>query len=120
MVIALLPSTPETRGLLDAEALALLPSGAHRVNVGRGDLSVECALIAALNRGHLGHATLDVFRDEPLPPTHPFWHHSGITITPHVSAVTRVADSAAQVAAKLRALERGESVGGVVDRARGY
>jgi glyoxylate/hydroxypyruvate reductase A len=120
MVIALLPSTPETRGLLDAEALALLPSGAHLVNVGRGDLIVESALIAALNRGHLGHATLDVFRDEPLPPTHPFWHHSGFTITPHVSAVTRVADSAAQVAAKLRALERGESVGGVVDRARGY
>jgi len=120
MLFALLPSTPQTRGLLDAEALALLPSGAHLVNLGRGDLIVETALIAALDRGHLGHATLDVFREEPLPPTHPFWHHSAITVTPHVSAVTRVADSVAQVVAKLRALERGEDVGGIVDRARGY
>lgn len=120
MLIALLPSTPETRGLLDADALALLPSGAHVVNLGRGDLIVESALIASLNRGHLAHATLDVFREEPLPPKHPFWHHSAITVTPHVSAVTSVADSAAQVVSKIRALERGEVVSGVVDRARGY
>ena len=120
MLIALLPSTEETRGLLDADAFALLPSGAHVVNLGRGDLIVESALIAALNRGHLGHATLDVFREEPLPPKHPFWHHSAITVTPHVSAVTRVADSVAQVVAKIRALERGELVSGVVDRVKGY
>ena len=61
-----------------------------------------------------------MFREEPLPPKHPFWHHSAITITPHVSAVTSIAESAAQVAAKIRALERGELVSGVVDRARGY
>ena len=65
-------------------------------------------------------AATALLREEPLPAKHPFWHHSGITITPHVSAVTRVADSAAQVVAKLRALEGGESVGGIVDRARGY
>ena len=120
MLICVLPSTEATRDLLDADALALLPSGAHVVNLGRGDLIVESALIAALNRGHLAHATLDVFRDEPLPPKHPFWHHSAITVTPHVSAVTSVAASAAQVATKIRALERGEMVSGVVDRARGY
>ena len=120
MLIALLPSTDETRGLLDADAFALLPSGAHVVNLGRGDLIVETALIAALNRGHIAHATLDVFREEPLPPKHPFWHHSAITVTPHVSAVTSVADSVAQVVAKIRALERGELVSGVVDRAKGY
>jgi glyoxylate/hydroxypyruvate reductase A len=120
MLIALLPSTDETRDLLDADALALLPSGAHVVNLGRGDLIVESALIAALNRGHLAHATLDVFREEPLPAKHPFWHHSAITVTPHVSAVTSLAESAAQVASKIRALERGEVVSGVVDRARGY
>ena len=90
------------------------------MNLGRGDLVVEADLVAALDRGHLGHATLDVFREEPLPPAHPFWHHSGITITPHVSAVTLVAESAAQVAAKLRALERGMPVTGVVDRSKGY
>ena len=120
MLIALLPSTDETRGLLDADAFALLPSGAHVVNLGRGDLIVETALIAALNRGHIAHATLDVFREEPLPSKHPFWHHSAITVTPHVSAVTSVADSVAQVVAKIRALERGELVSGVVDRAKGY
>jgi len=120
MLIGLLPSTPQTRDLLDADALALLPSGAHIVNLGRGDLIVDSALIAALNRGHIAHATLDVFREEPLPPKHPFWHHSAITVTPHVSAVTRIADAVAQVAAKVRTLERGEMVTGVVDRAKGY
>ena len=120
MAIALLPSTEETRGLLDAAAFAALPAGAHVVNVGRGDLIVEDDLVAALDGGHLGHATLDVFREEPLPPSHPFWHHSGITITPHVSAVTLVAESAAQVASKLRALQCGLPVTGVVDRSKGY
>jgi glyoxylate/hydroxypyruvate reductase A len=108
MLIALLPSTDETRDLLDADALALLPSGAHIVNLGRGDLIVDTALIAALNRGHIAHATLDVFREEPLPPKHPFWHHSG-----HHGHAARVGghahrDSVAQVVAKIRALERGE------------
>lgn len=120
IVVALLPSTPETRGLLDARAFAAMPEGAHLVNLGRGDLIVDDDLVAALDRGHLAHATLDVFREEPLSPGHPFWHHPGITITPHVSAVTRVADSVAQVAAKLEALERGAPVSGVVDRAKGY
>lgn len=120
VVVALLPSTPETRGLLDARAFAAMPEGAHLVNLGRGDLIVDDDLVAALDRGHLAHATLDVFREEPLSPGHPFWHHPGITITPHVSAVTRVADSVAQVAAKLEALERGVPVSGVVDRAKGY
>lgn len=120
MTIALLPSTPETRGLLDAAAFAAMPRGAHVVNLGRGDLIVDADLVAALDRGHLGHATLDVFRAEPLSPGHPFWHHPGITVTPHVSAVTRVEDSVAQVAAKLEALERGAPVSGVVDRAKGY
>ena len=120
MVIALLPSTDETRGLLDAAAFAAMPVGAHLVNLGRGDLVVDEELIGSLNRGHLGHATLDVFRQEPLPPTHPFWHHSGITITPHVSAVTRLVASAEQIVAKVRALERGAAITGIVDRARGY
>lgn len=120
MAIALLPSTGETRGLVDAAAFAAMPAGAHFVNLGRGDLVVESDLVAALDRGHVGHATLDVFREEPLPASHPFWHHPGITITPHVSAVTLVAESAAQVASKLRALERGLPVSGVVDRSKGY
>ena len=61
-----------------------------------------------------------MFREEPLPAAHPFWHHPRITVTPHVSAVTLVEESVAQVAAKIRRLERGEPVTGVVDRERGY
>jgi glyoxylate/hydroxypyruvate reductase A len=81
---------------------------------------VDADLVAALDRGHLESATLDVFGEEPLPSGHPFWHHPRITLTPHVSAVTLVEDSIAQVAGKIRRLERGEAVTGVVDRARGY
>lgn len=119
-LVCLLPSTPATRGLLDRAALGRLPPGAHVVNVARGDILVEEDLVALLDSGHLGGATLDVFRIEPLPPEHPFWHHPRITLTPHVSGVTSVADSVAQVAAKIASLERGEAVSGVVDRGRGY
>jgi len=120
VLIVMLPSTPATRGFLDRSTMRALPRGAVVVNVARGDLVVDADLIALLDEGHLGGAMLDVFRDEPLPPDHPFWHHPGIVLTPHVSAVTLVGPTVAQVAAKVRALARGETVGGVVDRARGY
>ena len=120
VVIGLLPSTRDTRGLLDAAAFAAMPAGAHVVNLGRGDLVVDADLLAALDAGHLAHATLDVFGDEPLSPGHAFWRHPKVAITPHVSAVTGVEETVAQVAAKLEALERGESISGLVDRARGY
>ena len=118
--ICLLPSTPATRDLLDAARLALLPRGAHLVNLARGELVVDADLVAALDAGHLAHATLDVFRTEPLPAAHPFWHHPKVTITPHVSAITLLDDSAAQVAAGIRALEAGREPPGRVDRVRGY
>jgi glyoxylate/hydroxypyruvate reductase A len=120
VLVCFLPSTPATRGLLDRAALESLPRGAHVVNIARGDILVDEALVALLDSGHLAGATLDVFREEPLPSGHPFWHHPHITLTPHVSAVTLVEDSVAQVAAKIRRLERGEPVSGVVDRVRGY
>jgi glyoxylate/hydroxypyruvate reductase A len=120
VLVCLLPSTPATRGLLERAALEALPRGAHLVNVARGDLVVDEDLLAALDGGHLAGATLDVFRAEPLPSSHPFWHHPRITLTPHASAVTLVEDSVAQVAGKIRRLERGEPVTGTVDRARGY
>jgi glyoxylate/hydroxypyruvate reductase A len=119
-LVCLLPSTPATRGLLDRRSLGRLPPGAHVVNVARGDIVVDDDLLALLDSGHLGGATLDVFRVEPLPADHAFWHHPRITLTPHVSGVTTVADSVAQVAAKIGRLERGEAVTGVVDRRRGY
>jgi len=120
VLVCLLPSTPDTRDLLGRERLAQLPAGAHVVNVARGDIVVDADLVALLDTGHLAGATLDVFRTEPLPPGHPFWHHPRIALTPHVSAVTSIDESVAQIAAKIRQLERGEPVTGVVDRARGY
>jgi len=120
VLVCMLPSTAATRGLLDRSALEKLPRGSYVVNVARGDIIVDEDLLALLDDGHLAGATLDVFRDEPLPATHPFWHHPKITVTPHASAVTLVGESVAQVAAKILSLERGEPVTGVVDRCRGY
>jgi len=120
VLVCMLPSTTATRGLLDRRALGTLPRGAHVVNVARGDIVVDEDLLALVDSGHLAGATLDVFREEPLPPAHPFWHHPRITVTPHASAFTLVDESIAQIAGKIDRLERGEPVTGVVDRARGY
>lgn len=99
ILICLLPDTAATRDLLDARRLALLPARATIINAGRGTLIEDAALLAALDAGHVAHAVLDVFRQEPLPPDHPFWHHPAVTVTPHVSAETRP-DTAASVAAE--------------------
>ncbi len=120
VAILLLPLTPASTDLFDAERLSWLPRGAWLINVGRGALLVEQALLDALDGDRLSGATLDVFRHEPLPEAHPFWAHPKIRITPHVSAVTRVEESAAQIAEKLRRFEQGLAVGGTVDRGRGY
>lgn len=120
VLVCTLPATPETDGILDRSALSQLPRDAHVVNIARGSLIVDADLIALLDSGHLAGATLDVFRTEPLPADHPFWHHPRVTVTPHVSAATLIPESVAQVAAKIRRLENGEAVSGGIDRQRGY
>ena len=120
VLVCLLPLTRETRGMLDHRTLSQLPAGAHLVNVARGGLLVDDDLLALLDQRRLGSATLDVFHDEPLPAAHPFWHHPRIGITPHVSAVTLVEESVAQIAAKISRLEAGLPITGIVDRERDF
>lgn len=84
------PLTDETRGIIGAAELALLPHGAHVVNVGRGELLDEEALVAALRSGHLGGAALDVFVVEPLPADSPLWDLPNVIVTPHSAGTTEL------------------------------
>lgn len=120
ILITLLPDTPHTRGLLDAGRLALLPKDAWLINPGRGTVLDDDALLAALDKGHLGHAVLDVFRAEPLAPRHPFWSHPRVTVTPHIAAETRVETAAPVAVENLRRAMAGRPVLHLVDRQRGY
>ena len=120
VLVNLLPLTPVTADVMNRESLARLQPGAYIINVARGAHLVDADLIALLDQGHLAGATLDVFRTEPLPAEHPFWQHPKITLTPHISARTLRDESIAQIAGKIAALERGETVVGVVDSTRGY
>lgn len=120
IVILLLPQTPQTRNILNASRLALLAPGAVVINPGRGPLIDDTALIAALDSGRISHATLDVFRIEPLPRDHPFWAHPRVTVTPHIAATTRPATAAQIIVDNIRRGESGQPFLNVVDRGLGY
>jgi glyoxylate/hydroxypyruvate reductase len=120
VLVCLLPLTEDTRDILRRDTLSQLQAGGYVINVARGAHLVEEDLIPLIDSGHLTGATLDVFRQEPLPAGHPFWNHPKITVTPHTSARTLRDESIAQIAGKILALQRGEPVAGVVDHARGY
>lgn len=120
VLCVLAPLTEDTRDLLDARRLSRLRPGGWVINVARGGIIVDADLLAQIDAGHLAGATLDVFRQEPLPAGHPFWSHPRIRMSPHVAAMTLVRESAEQVADKLRLVRAGGAPGGRVDRARGY
>jgi glyoxylate/hydroxypyruvate reductase len=120
IVILLLPLTPATENLMNAERLSWLAEGAVLINPGRGPLVDDDALLAALDEGRLAHATLDVFRVEPLPADHPFWSHPGVTVTPHVASETRPRTASLTIAENVRRGEEGQPFLHVVDRVLAY
>ena len=120
IIILLLPNTPATENTLNADTLSLTAPGAFVINPGRGTLIDDDALIAALNSGQIAHATLDVFRVEPLPADHPFWAHQQITVTPHIASETRPGPAARVIAENIRRGEAGEPFLHLVDRDQGY
>jgi len=119
-LVCLLPLTPATRNILDRETLGRLPRGAYLINCARGQHLVEEDLLVLLDSGHLTGATLDVFRQEPLPADHPFWQHPCIRITPHVAGLTNAWAAAPLVAENLRRLRDGQPPRHPVDRHLGY
>lgn len=120
IAVTLLPDTPATTDIFNAETLALMPRGAFIINPGRGPLIDDAALIDALDSGQIAHATLDVFRIEPLPQKHPFWAHPHVTVTPHIAAETRASTASGAIVENIRRGEAGEAYLNLVDRALGY
>lgn len=117
-----LPATDATARLIDADLLAHAKPTAHIVNIARGSILDQEALIAALDAGKLGFATLDVTEPEPLPADHPLWRHPLVRLTPHVSSnYTFVRDVLfGKIIANLERFARGETPGDLVDPSQGY
>ncbi len=120
ILVCLLPLTRDTAGILNAATFAGLPRGAYLINVARGAHLVEADLIAALDAGQLEAATLDVFREEPLPPDNPLWRHPKVLITPHVASYASPLTAADGVAENIRRARENRPLLHQVDRDRGY
>lgn len=120
VLINLLPVTPQTESILNAELFGQLPRGSYLINVARGNHLVEEDLIKALDEGRLTGALLDVFRQEPLPEDHPFWKHPKVKITPHVASVTSPDSAIQSLLENIERLKEGKDLKHVVDRDAGY
>lgn len=120
ILVVLTPLTTETRGMLGAPAFQKCKRGAALINFARGPIVDTGALLAALDQGHLSHAILDVFNEEPLPPQSPLWHHNKITVLPHISAPTITSTASKIVADHIHQYLTEGAIPDHVNRNRGY
>jgi len=119
-LVCTLPETPATKSLLDKSAFSAVKRGCYLVNVGRGSVIDEAALLDALAVGRVSGAVLDVFLEEPLPADHPFWHASGVLVTAHVAAKSRPRDIANIFIENYRRFQQGAELAHRIDFDRGY
>ena len=120
IVVLLLPDTPLTQNILNKHTLNLLKRGAFVLNPGRGPLIDDDALLAALDSGQIEHATLDVFRIEPLPQNHQYWSNNKVTVIPHKASETRPKTASQVIAMNIGRAENGQELLYLVDRENGY
>jgi glyoxylate/hydroxypyruvate reductase A len=120
IIACVVPLTPETRGLINAQALSQMKQGTSIINFARGAVIVADDLLAALDSGHIDHAVLDVFEQEPLDGTSRFWSHPRVTVLPHISAPTKPETSAAIVARNYTHWKATGQLPKTVDITRGY
>jgi phosphoglycerate dehydrogenase-like enzyme len=116
----LLPLTTETRGIIGAAALEAMKPSAWLINIARGAVVDESALLAALERKQIAGAVLDVFDREPLPPSHPLWKLDNVVVTPHISGPSTPDEIAPVFNDNLARYLAGRPLRHVVDRIRGY
>ena len=120
ILVCMLPLTPHTQGILNHDTFNKLQPGSFVINVARGEHLVETDLLEALETDQLAGACLDVFRKEPLPPDHPFWHHPKIRVTPHISSLTNPAAVVPQIVENYRRMIAGQPLLNVIDIEQGY
>lgn len=125
ILVALVPLTSDTEGILNRKLFTGLARDGRLgapvlINAGRGGLQDEADILSCLDDGTLGAATLDVFHEEPLPPSSPFWRHPKVTVTPHNAADSDAEAISDYIVAQIRDLESGQPLRNVVDRKRGY
>jgi glyoxylate/hydroxypyruvate reductase A len=116
----MLPLTADTHGILNRSLFAQLAPGASLINVGRGEHLVDADLLQALDTGQLSSATLDVFRQEPLPTDSPLWQHPKVLVTPHVASMIDPLSGGERIAQNLKNFRAGVAVDDLVDPGRGY